>query len=710
MGILGTIANVATGGGYNAVKSAIKGDYKGAVKSVVDPLGIGEKTLDYLGDKAGFTDTDTSQIDADRKRSEDLFNQYMSEASNRQAFNAPQFHQSSVSGVNNIQAGQVQGPGPIQVTDPGAARTVGAERVSDPGQIQVFDPGAARGVTSREVGAPMFVSPDTIMAPDAITAERIASPQQIQARAAEAMLAGPAAQATASSMQAAAIDPSLAGRNVSRQDNALSLLESAAAGKAPSAAEAQLNLGADKNAAAALAIARGGKGSQQASNIRQALRNIAEQGFQTNMGAAALRADEMAKSRGQLSAAVGDARGTDTTLAVKDADLRQGANSQNAQLATNVSQSNAGLRSATDIENARLGTTTRLAGAANDLSAQTANAANQVTVGQANAANNLTAQTATAGNQLSAATSNAANSLTASTGNANRANATEIANADRALAADSFTAGAANTRDQFTAGLKTAASTQDVANQIAVNTGNADRVLRADTSSADAVNRRGEFTAGLTTAAATQDATNLINVNTGNADRTLRADTTNTGNQLAAQTTNATLRQDAEKSNQQATIQGQQINNQALNSDRQAMLDAQQGIQTSTGQKFGVEAGDRDRAQKTIGAGFEAAGSLLAPKSDARAKTGIRGESTEKLDEMLEHLRAVAFDYKPGEGPRGLQHGIVADDLEKSDIGKDLVFRDSRGMKRVDGAQTIMALLGVAAEQNRRLKKLEATR
>ena len=84
----------------------------------------------------------------------------------------------------------------------------------------------------------------------------------------------------------------------------LGLLRSAATGEQPSVAEQQLKAGAEQAIAAqaaAAASARGGAGAQTAAQ-RQAAFQAANTLAQTNQQAAILRADEMARARGELVA------------------------------------------------------------------------------------------------------------------------------------------------------------------------------------------------------------------------------------------------------------------------------------------------------------------------------------------------------------------------------------------------------------------------
>lgn len=95
-------------------------------------------------------------------------------------------------------------------------------------------------------------------------------------------------------------------------------------------------------------------------------------------------------------------------------------------------------------------------------------------------------------------------------------------------------------------------------------------------------------------------------------------------------------------------------------------------------------------------------------KSDEQAKKSISSAKKE-AQSFLDALSARQYEYKdasePGTAP-GTRYGIMAQDLEKSKMGKSLV-RDTEHGKMVDTVQGFGAVLAAQAELNKRLKKLE---
>ncbi len=99
------------------------------------------------------------------------------------------------------------------------------------------------------------------------------------------------------------------------------------------------------------------------------------------------------------------------------------------------------------------------------------------------------------------------------------------------------------------------------------------------------------------------------------------------------------------------------------------------------------------------GAG-EAAGSggIAAMFSDERLKENIIPVSKEDLEEMKPLLKAFAFNYKNDEHGKGEWVGVMAQDLEKSKLGKSLVFVNEYGFKQIHIPKLLSLFLATMAE------------
>lgn len=109
------------------------------------------------------------------------------------------------------------------------------------------------------------------------------------------------------------------------------------------------------------------------------------------------------------------------------------------------------------------------------------------------------------------------------------------------------------------------------------------------------------------------------------------------------------------------------------------------------------------------------AGATIAA-SDENAKTDIKqnkDDASKTISEFMDALKSYTYEYKKGakqpEGkpnPEGEVKSVMAQDLEKTDLGKQMVT-DTPDGKVVDYAQGMAPLLAAIAELNKRTKKLE---
>jgi len=101
-----------------------------------------------------------------------------------------------------------------------------------------------------------------------------------------------------------------------------------------------------------------------------------------------------------------------------------------------------------------------------------------------------------------------------------------------------------------------------------------------------------------------------------------------------------------------------------------------------------------NRNASLLGFGATAAAAF----SDERLKTNIEPISKDDLGEMKKHLKAYAYNYKSSEHGSGDWVGIMAQDLEKSKLGKTLVIEDENGHKTIDLKKVLSMFLATMAE------------
>jgi hypothetical protein len=121
------------------------------------------------------------------------------------------------------------------------------------------------------------------------------------------------------------------------------------------------------------------------------------------------------------------------------------------------------------------------------------------------------------------------------------------------------------------------------------------------------------------------------------------------------------------------------------------------GRQQAEGQAQGSR---YDRFGKTL----SAVGTAMAA-SDERSKKNIHDTQGEASD-LIDHLKGKLYEYKDNSNGEGVHVGIMAQDLEKSPLGRSMVFEEN-GMKKVDFGKGFGAVLAAVTEINDRLKDLE---
>lgn len=116
-----------------------------------------------------------------------------------------------------------------------------------------------------------------------------------------------------------------------------------------------------------------------------------------------------------------------------------------------------------------------------------------------------------------------------------------------------------------------------------------------------------------------------------------------------------------------------------------------------------TSSGGSGGSSPTVGGGRT--GSLV---SDKKAKKNIKPGDTDARA-MMDQLAAAIFEYKNKSNGTGKQVGVMAQDLEKSKLGGQIVD-NKKGQKQVDFAKGLGAVLAAQADLNKRLKALEGRR
>lgn len=340
-------------------------------------------------------------------------------------------------GVNPVQSSP--SPAPAPAPRPGAGGGATSSPLTSP-----LPAGAAPGpsltpqiqsmLATYQAGRPTpTIAPTTVGQGQQATAGAAYAPtvgpaQQATAATVTAPTLGPAAQARASQASAtdavtAMIDQANSNQTRAQQEQSISGLQDAAAGRVPSAAELQLRQTRDANVANQLAIAATLQGRSAGGALKQASDASGAINAKAAADAAILRANEQAQARNTLSTALQGVRTADIDVASNQGQIASAANIATAANRTGVSQTNA--NNATSVSTSNAAQTNQMEQKQGDLSLQagTTNANNLTGVSEKNAAeqNALTAKQAdlasiagvtNANNATSASNTNANNSTT----------------------------------------------------------------------------------------------------------------------------------------------------------------------------------------------------------------------------------------------------------------------------------------------------------
>lgn len=85
--------------------------------------------------------------------------------------------------------------------------------------------------------------------------------------------------------------------------------------------------------------------------------------------------------------------------------------------------------------------------------------------------------------------------------------------------------------------------------------------------------------------------------------------------------------------------------------------------------------------------------------SDERLKTNIQEVDKADLAEMRKHLKAYAFNYVSQEHGKGDWIGVMAQEMQKSKLGKSLVYKDNQGFLQIDSNKVLSLFLACMAAE-----------
>jgi Chaperone of endosialidase len=150
---------------------------------------------------------------------------------------------------------------------------------------------------------------------------------------------------------------------------------------------------------------------------------------------------------------------------------------------------------------------------------------------------------------------------------------------------------------------------------------------------------------------------------------------------------------------------GYQMGTNQLNSQNYQQLLGQLGnMGANQLQAYGQAGQNKGMLGPLLSAGGQIGGAAIMA-SDARLKDDIT-DAREDIDAMLDGLRPVGWRYKDPKHGEGRWSGIIAQDMERSAAGRQIV-RDEPDGKMLDTKKALSATLAASARLNERLRALE---
>jgi hypothetical protein len=108
-------------------------------------------------------------------------------------------------------------------------------------------------------------------------------------------------------------------------------------------------------------------------------------------------------------------------------------------------------------------------------------------------------------------------------------------------------------------------------------------------------------------------------------------------------------------------------------------------------------------------AGAAAAGGQMAMASDKNMKENIKpaSGSANEIETFMNAIKEYNYNYKNKANGTGEKTGVMAQDIEKTAVGKTMVDENGKGQKVVDTNKAIGAILAGMADLNKKIKKME---
>lgn len=165
--------------------------------------------------------------------------------------------------------------------------------------------------------------------------------------------------------------------------------------------------------------------------------------------------------------------------------------------------------------------------------------------------------------------------------------------------------------------------------------------------------------------------------------------------------------------NRQQLEVNQNLENQANDLEKQSISGRLAGYESDVNNEMKayqqrLQQAQQNQAMRSGIFGTLAQGGLMAAFSDKDLKKDIK-PGDHDVKSMLDAISAKTYKYKDEKDGEGKFAGPIAQDLEKTEIGKSLVHGTRHG-KMIDYAKGFNTLLASQAALNKRLNKIEASK
>jgi hypothetical protein len=180
----------------------------------------------------------------------------------------------------------------------------------------------------------------------------------------------------------------------------------------------------------------------------------------------------------------------------------------------------------------------------------------------------------------------------------------------------------------------------------------------------------------------------------------------NAGFRQQASATNAGFQQDASGRNLGSALDTRKTNVGEDAGFRQDILRAQELAGNAEAAKFQAEKGNQQQQQAANAGIVNTLATVGSVLSDRRSKRDVEPEPRAEIAAFLRAIKPSAFEYKD-DSAGAERHGVIAQDLARSKIGRSLVVDTPKG-KAVAVPAAVGAMLAAMSDLNRRLDRMEA--